>query len=270
MFNYFIDTADCKYITSLWEKIKKNSSQKAMLGVTTNPNAFFKTGDLSLKQWVEKSKELSNIICEIREDYEGELHIQFPNSNIDEKYFKKFIDILPEFSNNNKVKLCIKIPPFQNALNVAEKYKKNYNLNVTGTADASTALMALSYGIKYLSIIPGRMEEQGLNAKSHVAFIQKRKNKENYIITGSMRTLEGLKWCVEYGTIPTVGTKVWDQITKNNIEDVFNYKDTPENRISIETKFGPFTSIVNNDLSNSFFNEMDSKGNNCFNDLINY
>ena len=83
MFNYFIDTADSEYIKNLWNKIKNYSSSKNMLGITTNPNAFFKTNDLTLKQWIEKSKILGDIISNIRQDNFVELHIQFHSSNVD-------------------------------------------------------------------------------------------------------------------------------------------------------------------------------------------
>jgi len=268
MFNYFIDTADSEYIKNLWNKIKNYSSSKNMLGITTNPNAFFKTNDLTLKQWIEKSKILGDIISNIRQDNFGELHIQFPSSNVDEKTFKNFVTVLPEFTNNN-VQICIKVPPFRSALKIAEKYKKNFNLNVTGTADAGTALLALTYDIKYLSIIPGRMEEQKIDAKSHVAYLQNRNIKNTHIITGSMRTIECLQWCIEYGTIPTIGTRVWDQITEENIKELFTYTINPQYKNIQTTKFAPFNSILNNDLSLSFFNEMDSKGLNCYNDLKN-
>jgi transaldolase len=267
MFNYFIDTADTTYIKDLWTKIKSHSSKECMLGITTNPNAFFKTGDLTLNQWIEKSKILGDIISDIRQDNVGELHIQFPSSVVEEKTFIKFIDLLPEFTNNN-VQVCIKIPPFEHALKIAQKHKKNYKLNVTGTSDAATALLALSYDIKYLSIIPGRMEEQSIDAKSHVSYLQNRNIKNNHIITGSMRTLECVKWCVEYDTIPTIGTRVWDQITDKNISEFFNYVNQPEIKNTNETKFGPHISIVNNDLSLAFFNEMDSKGLQCYENLL--
>ena len=79
MFNFLIDTADEKYIREKWELLKKYVPQKNVLGITTNPNAFFKINNLSMEEWFKTAKNLANLIEEIRGDKEGELHLQFPN-----------------------------------------------------------------------------------------------------------------------------------------------------------------------------------------------
>ena len=60
----------------------------------------------------------------------------------------------------------MKIAPHKRMLELNEELKDKIDLNVTGTADCSTALMSLSYGVRYVSIIPGRMEEKGIVSKS--------------------------------------------------------------------------------------------------------
>ena len=106
-------------------------------------------------------------------------------------------------------------------LELNEELKDKIDLNVTGTADCSTALMSLSYGVRYVSIIPGRMEEKGIDAKNQIAYLNQRKKDNSEIITGSMRTLDGLKWAFEYGTVPTIGTKVWDLILEKDYVNKF-------------------------------------------------
>lgn len=261
MFNFLIDTADEEYIKNKWSFLKKHISGKNVIGITTNPNAFYKMNDFSMDQWFVRMKKLANLIEKIRGDYNGELHVQFPNSNISEDLFKKWTIELEKLNLSN-VKIFIKVPPFSSSLKIAEKYCKN--LNVTGVADAGTALNALSYKISYLSLIPGRMEEVDINAKEHVKYVQSRKKDNKKIITGSMRTLECLKWCVEYNTLPTIGTRVFDLFNENNIKDIVKWKKEK----FVSSNFSPLIDERNTTLSIEFFKQMDDMGKNCYNNLI--
>lgn len=262
MFDFFIDTADLEYIKNKWNEIGPFINPSNVLGITTNPNAFYKTNDFSIKQWKDKSLLLCSLIKEIRGDNNGTLHIQFPNSNVTEELFIKWINILSDFTNGD-AKLAIKIPPFKNALEIATKYNKNYELNTTGISDAGTALYALSYDIKYASIIPGRMEEVGIDAKSHVSYVVNSNKKDKKIITGSMRNLEGFKWCVEYGTIPTIGTRVLDLVNNNVAKELNEWKQ----KETIQSNFCPHNTESNKALSVQFFDQMDSMGKEAYEDL---
>ena len=262
MFNFFIDTADEEYIKNKWDFLKQHISGKSVVGITTNPSAFYKVNDFNMKQWFFRAKKLADLLEEIRGDKQGELHIQFPNSNIAEDLFKKWCDELEALDMSN-VKIFIKIPPFNNCLKIAEKYSNN--LNVTGVADCGTALNALSYKICYLSLIPGRMEEVGINAKNHVKYVQSRREDNKKIITGSMRTLECLKWCVELGTIPTIGTRVLDLFNENNIKDILKWHKQKFE----DTFFCPIIDERSLSLSSDFFKQMDEYGLKVFEEINN-
>lgn len=255
MFDFLIDTADVEYIKKKWDEIGNTIPSKNVLGVTTNPNAFYKTNDLSISQWKTKSLQLCSLIKQIRGDSDGVLHVQFPNSNLTEDLFVKWLQIVSEFTNGD-AKLAIKIPPFKKALDIATKHKQNYELNTTGISDAGTALFALSYNIDYASIIPGRMEEVGIDAKSHVSYVVNSNKGNKKVITGSMRTLEGFKWCVEYGTLPTIGTRVLDLINVNNVNEILTWDLVKIN----QDDFAPHNSDVNRLLSKQFFEQMDNMG----------
>lgn len=264
MFDFLIDTADEKYIKEKWNFLSKHIPAENFRGVTTNPNAFFKMSDFAKQQWFDRMKTLADLIEQIRGDKEGELHVQFPNSKIDKALFTKWLEQLHGLNITN-VKIFVKVPPFANGLKIAQRINKKYGfkLNVTGVADAGTALSALSYKISYLSIIPGRMEEVGINAKAHVAFVQSRKRDNKEIITGSMRTIECLKWCVEMGTIPTIGTRVIDQIDETILLQMLKWK----NKKTSEQTFCPLIEQKNTDLSIAFFKQMDEMGNQCYEEL---
>jgi len=255
MFDFLIDTADTQYIENKWQQLDGIISGKNVSGITTNPNAFFKTNDFTVQQWRSKSLQLCSLIRQIRGDTDGTLHVQFPNSNLTEELFVKWIQTIESFTNGD-AKIAIKIPPFKKALEIATKHKGIYDLNVTGISDAGTAIFALSHDIKYASIIPGRMEEVGIDAKSHVSYAVNSNKGSKKIITGSMRTLEGFKWCVEYGTLPTIGTRVLDLIDATNAADLLEWKASATE----VTNFMPLTTETNHSLSIQFFEQMDSMG----------
>jgi len=262
MFEFFIDTADESYIEKKWEQIREFVSPQDMLGVTTNPNAFFKVGDKSLAQWGSRVKKLCRLVTQIRKDDKGIVHIQFPNSVISPHLFKEWVKIISTFSDG-VTQLGIKIPPFKEALQIARQYRGNVPINVTGVADAGTAIFAASYGVNYVSIIPGRMEEIEIDARLHAAYIQQSNLKGAKIITGSMRTLAGLQWCVEFGTVPTIGTRVLDLINGNNAPEIFKWEEKDQN----DVLFCPSITSKNTQLSIDFFAQMDEMGKKAYSDL---
>ena len=165
--------------------------------------------------------------------------------------------------SDGQTKVGMKIAPYVEMLELNYELKKKIDLNVTGTADCSTALLALSYGVRYVSIIPGRMEEKGVDAKKQIAFISQRKKDNSEIITGSMRTLDGLKWAFEYGTVPTIGTRVWDLIIENEQVNKFIYDSIELEPIN----FSPHIDINMTKLSEDFFIEMNNLGSKTYEEI---
>tara|TARA_Y100000310_G_scaffold163309_1_gene163148 strand:- start:1465 stop:2262 length:798 start_codon:yes stop_codon:yes gene_type:complete len=262
MFELLIDTADEQYIEKKWAQIKEFVPKEKIMGVTTNPNAFFKVGDKTIKEWETRARKLCKLVSAIREDNLGLVHIQFPNSNMTESLFQKWIKLVSTFSDGN-TRMAIKIPPFKNALEIIERNKRDTKINVTGVADVGTALFAASYDVDFVSIIPGRMEEAGIDAKSHISYAQQSKLKKIKIITGSMRTLDGLKWCVEHGTLPTIGTRVLDLINDSNAQEVFRWSKKNLNA----SPLCPSITNTNTQLSVDFFKQMDEMGTQAYLDL---
>lgn len=254
MFDILLDTADDRYIETKWEQLKDFIPSKNIVGITTNPNAFYKVNDLSLEQWRDRSIRLSSLLSYVRNDNDGVLHLQFPNSILTVEKFKKWIDVVNNF--NLSCKVAIKIPPYRKALEIALEHSQGYEINVTGISDAGTALFALNHNINYASIIPGRMEEVGIDAKSHVSYVSSINLGKKKIITGSMRTLEGLKWCVEFGTLPTIGTRILDLIQPEMIETLETWKYVRPQQIN----FCPLNTNTNKQLSIDFFKQMDEMG----------
>ena len=263
MFNFLIDTADEAYIKNKWKQIKNVVPKENVVGITTNPNAFYKTGDFTIEQWRKRAHKLCSLLREIRGDKEGTLHVQFPNSNLTEQMFKKWIKIVSTFTNGD-AKIAVKVPPYKKSLEIACKYRGNISLNTTGIADAGTALFALTHDIEYASIIPGRMEEVKIDAKSHVGYVMNSIKGNKKLITGSMRTLKGLKWCVEYGTLPTIGTRVLDLINEENCSMLLDW-----NQVEVpKADYCPLSDKRNLNLSEQFFIQMDSMGQKAYEDLI--
>jgi len=89
------------------------------------------------------------------------------------------------------------------------------------------------------------------------------------IISGSMRTIEGLKWVSVLGTIPTIGERVWNEM----LDTGFNFMDLnsfyPRDIKMSANAFAPFKDEVNEKLSVDFFIQMDECGKLCFIDWNN-
>lgn len=261
MFDILLDTADDAYITRKWEELRNSIPAENIVGITTNPNAFYKTNDLSLQQWTSRATKLSSLLNQIRGDDRGVLHLQFPNSTLTDENFKRWIGLLDRLDLSCKV--AIKIPPFKNALDIALRHSEGYQLNVTGISDAGTALFVLGHEINYASMIPGRMEEVQVDAKSHISYVMNSKLGNKKLITGSMRTLEGLKWCLEFGTLPTIGTRILDLIDPTVATQMLTWKKAAVP----QTDFCPLNTETNRQLSVQFFQQMDQMGAKAYEDL---
>mgnify|MGYP003647124485 FL=1 len=263
MFDFFFDTADDQYIRNAWDKASKHLDSGCIRGITTNPNAFKKIEAHRLTEWEQKLPVLCSLVSELRGDDKGVVYVQCPNSGMTPEESITYVKHISQF-NDGKTKIGLKIPPFHSILEVVDELNKYAETNVTGLSDCSTALSCLSYNVRYISLIPGRMEEQGVDAKSHVLFTRRRMNEGQAgsaeIIAGSMRTIEGLKWVCDHGTVPTIGTRVWDKIVddENILREVATFG---EDIVSCsDIKFSPHISAVNTKLSVDFFNQMDDCG----------
>tara|TARA_R110000824_G_scaffold144844_1_gene312933 strand:- start:3522 stop:4325 length:804 start_codon:yes stop_codon:yes gene_type:complete len=263
MFDFFFDTADIDYIRDVWSKLEGTVDRKHVRGITTNPNAFYKIDQNHLAEWEQKLPELCALVTEIRGDDKGIVYVQVPSSELSPEGTLAYARHISQF-NDGSTKLGLKIPPYEDILDIVDSLNEIMETNVTGLADAGTALSCLSYGVKYISLIPGRMEEKGLDAKAHVSFTNRRKTDNSEIIAGSMRTLEGLRWVVEYGTVPTIGTRVWALLLADdfNLPDLLDY-----NNMNLGgDRFAPFNTQVNRQLSLDFFEQMDVCGSVCYKD----
>ena len=256
---FFIDTADVKYIEKLWDtKIApSNIETKALLGFTTNPNAIAKVGAHTMEKFGETVKKLSHLLFDIRKDKNGLIFVQAPSSKMTAKEKLNFLTFAKEASEGMS-KVGLKITPYMEDISNLYEYDLFCSdINVTGVADCSTALACNHIGVKYISVIPGRMEEAGLDAKEQVQFLMERKQFDCSIIAGSMRTIEGLKWTVEYGCVPTIGTRVFDLMTIKDLNDFSKLEVKPfENSIN----FSPNVTEKNRNLSVAFFEQMDDMG----------
>lgn len=258
-FKFFIDTADDVYIEEKWKLLSRFTSNKAMVGITTNPNAFFKENLHTVEEWKNRTLVLAKLVTKIREDDKGVVYVQIPSDNLTEEQVLNWAMMVSKWGDGH-TKIALKLPPYKNYLKLVNKLKEFVEVNITGVADCGTALKCLQSKVRYVSIIPGRMEEVGIDAKSHVSFVMNAHNKNSKwdIITGSMRTLEGLKWCVEQGTVPTIGKRILDLITEENAKEVFSTKF--KSQLKELSFFAPVTEQKSQTLSVQFFEQMNECG----------
>jgi hypothetical protein len=274
MKEFFFDTANLEYIEKTWDKISKFFRPEDVGGITTNPNAMYKENLDTIDKWVQRTDKLCKFVKDLN-PFKGArplVYIQGPNSEMTVDQIKQFLACFSEVSSKYPDTIGIKIPPFLPVLERVNELR-HFFPNVTGIADCSTALNVLSHpAVIYASIIPGRMEEKGIDAKAHVGYVQQREPSfvgiggYNKIITGSMRTLEGLKWVIEYGTVPTIGTRVWDDMfAKDKVEEFSDYWNSIT---ATNFKFSPLISYDNTQLSIDFFNQMDEMGKKPYADFL--
>jgi len=257
MINFFFDTADINYVKGAWAKLEGAVDAKHVVGVTTNPNAFSKVDMPNLKQWEEHLPRLCETVSEIKGGSGGVVYVQAPNSDMTPDQVLRWANHISRFTDGT-TKLGLKIPPFKSILDIVDSLNPIMEINVTGVADCSTALHCFSYPVRYVSIIPGRMEEKGIDAQAHIVYANQRRASSAEIITGSMRTIKGLEWVCALGTVPTIGTKVWDLIFNEMGIDKFNsLSKSPHVK---QLKFSPEVKIESTELSLDFFNQMDECG----------
>lgn len=259
MFEFFFDTADVDYIKNVLDKVDLDRS--CILGITTNPNAMSKINCMTLQSWEKKTRELCEFVTSIRNGkFGGEVHVQLPYSRASDEEAIRFAELISSW-NDGITSISMKISPSPDILDVVYVLNDLVRTNVTGLSDAGTAYKCISRGVDYVSIIPGRMEEVGINADSHLRFLA---GCNTNVITGSMRTVTGLARAVYYDTLPTIGTRVWDQIIDGNIDlRTFHICNTIDRKV-----FCPQIDKTNLELSTSFFDQMDKLGEQAYKDFI--
>ena len=275
---FFIDTADVDYINKLWDKLGRYVSPQSVVGITTNPSALAKAGIDTIAKFEEHIPKLTDAVNSMRWDKDirsrtdkGLLYVQAPNSQMSEEELVKWAIFVDKF-NTDTCAIGLKIPHFSYALRLSSlpELRKLY-LNVTGISDAATAIKAMSYNdIFFASVIPGRMEERGINAAEHLEYLAKMQFfRHQNIITGSMRTLEGLRRAIYYQTVPTIGTRVWDAIdAENKWEEFVSYwNEIYEVSDEPAPDYMPSVDTTENNLSYQFFNEMDRLGEPLYKDF---
>ena len=271
---FFFDTADTNYIRKTWDKLGKHIDGESVIGITTNPNALSKVNCDTLAKFEKLVPELCELVHDIRGSNApmGLVYVQVPNSLMEPDEIIEWAKYIKQF-NGNGAAIALKIPHFNYAVQLTEdpEFHELY-VNVTGVADAGTIAKSMSFNnIFFGSIIPGRMEEVGIDANAHLEFLANTQfHKHQNIIAGSMRTIEGLRNSIYYHTVPTIGSRVWDIIdTENGWEQFASYWEytysAPEYPVAT---YPPTTTEANIDLSKQFFDQMDMLGESIYKEFI--
>jgi transaldolase len=272
---FFFDTGDLDAIERTWEKLSKNTPSSAIAGITTNPNALAKIDCKSLKELELLTYRLTRFLTQVREDKVGAVHVQLPVTFASEKEHLDWATYLLGLGDGRS-HVAMKIPPFKHVLDRVRDHGLNQvvQINVTGVSDAATALRCFSYPeVTYVSIIPGRMEEVGIDAQTHLRFANQRNNAftnktAQYVIAGSMRTVDGLQRSIDAGTIPTIGQRVWDAMSD---DDYANFASWWR---GVETDAGEYSNDIpliderNVKLTTDFFSQMDTLGEPLYNAFV--
>jgi transaldolase len=164
----------------------------------------------------------------------------------------------------------VKIPPYGDTLKYFNMgLDTTLRLNVTGVADAATALRCFTANVSYVSIIPGRMEEVGIDADTHLHYVDRRNRNGSDVIAGSMRTWDGLVRAVVANTVPTIGMRVWDSMTEENYAGFADlWKEAGNYVVPTYPANIPLIDDRNLKLTGDFFTQMDELGKPLYDDFV--
>jgi transaldolase len=262
-FDFFIDTVDIGYIE---EKLKlmfsQGVSKRNILGITSNPSAFQKEGLKSIRGWKERTQQLCKLTTSFKPSGDGIVYVQAPSDSLTNEELLLWKNIITSWSDGI-TRVGLKIPPYKKYIEMIPLLKQSgVSVNVTGIADASTALFCALQTPDWVSVIPGRMGEVGLDYKSHLSYLTSARGESRCrwrIITGSMRTLDNLKECVELGTVPTIGKHILNLVDESNCKEIFGNGEVVGyealNTVNCPN-FSPVVKQKSTDLSVAFFNQM--------------
>lgn len=274
---FLFDTADEAYIRSTWEFLKTNGGFAGtdVVGITSNPNALSKIGCNDMATFDKVVSSLCKTITEIRGGEKGGVvYVQFPQMTMDAESMRKFVSHIIALSDG-VTKVGLKIPPYEHVLKMVPEFSKQVDTNVTGLADCATALKCVTYGVRYISIINGRMEENGIDARRQVQFIKQGNLGSTQIITASMRTIAGLQWVIEEATVPTIGSRVFDLFLAKGPEGAKEFRAMWDNVITDRplfnqpVEFAPTVTPEMTKLSLAFFEQMDGLGEQLLKSFLN-
>jgi len=268
MCSYFIDTADISYIEALWKRLSKNDTlYKGFAGITTNPNAMAKVGVKTMAQFDTVLHGLMGFVEKHALDPAAIVYVQLPYDHMPLSEVIIWCNHIRAISSLYPgATVGLKIPPYKRYLDMTDTMW-DLQINVTGISDAGTLLRVFSFSpVRYASLIPGRMEEVGIDANSHMANILAARNDvSGKVITGSMRTLIGLQNAISAGTVPTIGTRIFDQMTSSYDIDAFaEMWDVPKMK---HQTLAPVTDERNVKLSVDFFTQMNELGQPLYEDF---
>ncbi len=272
---FFFDTADVDYIRKTWDKMQAHVSGESVIGITTNPNALAKVNCDTLDKFEKLVPTLCELVSEIRgkDTSFGLVYVQLPNSLMTPDDIIEWAKYIKQF-NGNGAAIALKIPHFNYVVQLVEDQEfRDLYVNVTGVSDAATILKSMTFdNIFFSSIIPGRMEEVGIDANAHLEYLANSQfSRHQNVIAGSMRTIEGLRNSIYYHTVPTIGSRVWDLIDAENLwEEFASYWDYTYSASEFPiSSYPPITTDVNVQLSKQFFEQMDMLGESLYKEFVN-
>lgn len=240
---FFLDTADEDELRRIWEFVNLQSEVDC-IGITTNPNALAKIDCNTMAQFEKVIPKLVALTTEMRDGRPGGIvHVQIPSSEMEDEQILRWASWVAGFADDS-TSIALKIPHQTRVLRLTDLIKfRGVFVNVTGISDWATLCKAFQYpDVKYASLIPGRMEEVGIDANRHMDYIRQisrsddlrrpqaakfkvgepqetpvttyKDSRRQQVIAGSMRTIEGLHNAVARGTVPTIGMRVWGDLLK--------------------------------------------------------
>ncbi|KKL28579.1 hypothetical protein LCGC14_2373730 [marine sediment metagenome] len=283
---FFLDTASFKEVDRIWSTFLTGYvGPTSYRGITTNPNSLSKIGCDGLEELDVVISSLCKLVTTMRSGlFGGIVYVQLPNSLMSFNEIFEWAEHISELHDGCTF-VGLKIPHWTRVLELTDELSDILEVNVTGVSDWATLCKAFQYpGVTYASLIPGRMEEVGIDADLHMSYINRirRSHEKQQVIAGSMRTIQGLQSAIIQGTVPTIGTRVWIELMKPRADtgqydvtqfvDLWDNTDWPEldfvGEMITASDHPPRITDANVQLSVDFFEQMDKLGQTIYKEFI--
>jgi hypothetical protein len=254
MNKFFIDSAKIGVVSKVLTSLKERDQVYRVEGITTNPKALKSAG-------VTNFQELEVVLRNLCETLETtvpnrKIYVQIPSSQVSFYDALKFVDRIGDMKLPCRV--GFKVPPNIPLIERLHQIGCS-DLNVTGLTECLTANQCLEKRVRYVSILFGRLEEEGVNVSDHI----KKISDPELVISGSMRTFEGLAKTIKLGTVPTIGERVWNEIFNGRFDEFDSL--TPD-----KPSQGNFPIFDQKcfDVAKIFWSEMDGFGKDLYSELL--
>jgi hypothetical protein len=283
----FIESADLTYIKNLFGQLAKHNVPFGLIsGINITPEAMQRANITTLDGYVVRLKELVELMDSItdpdNDPYVKEILVQIPNSRMSVNEIVTFSNFCIDQIETDTVVIGISLPPFPNVMMDIEQIfdlvadGNGAMFNITGIADAGTALFALSHvETEYVTLLVGMMGALGVDYPSHCVYT-KLSSTESYQkrIASGLQSIAQVFEVATFGMSPSIDERLWDQFISHPSAFARFSAPLPTNGDSVvryargDFDFCPPSTEQSAKLSSTYFRRSDAFAKNIYKEFF--